>query len=116
MVLDILDDVAQERRRQEHLRAAGKFRFTCADTHDVLGNPVTYPEALAVLAEEFGEVSREIAEFVIAPAKMSRDDLYAELVQLAAVAVALAERVGVERAACPPTLPGSGALHWAHDC
>jgi hypothetical protein len=114
LILEILDDVAQERRRQEHLRAAGKFRFTCADTHDVLGNPVTYPEALAVLAEEFGEVSREIAEFVIAPDRLSREQLRAELVQLAAVAVGLVERIDCERAALRPTV--SGGVHWAHDC
>lgn len=77
--------VGVERTRQEALCRQGKFRFTCAhpDVNDY--------EKLAVLAEEFGEVARELAERSIDVARFDEDKLYTELIQVAAVAVAWAE-------------------------
>ncbi len=97
----VLDEVLAERLRQEQLRAAGKFLWTCADP--------TKPnsEKLAVLSEEFGEVAREVTELVIARDKFdargsavevfntlhgkAMANLRKELIQVAAVAVAWAE-------------------------
>lgn len=56
---DTLSKIYQERFRQEELKLRGKFTFTCADIE------VTNSERLAVLAEEFGEVAREVTEQVI---------------------------------------------------
>jgi hypothetical protein len=73
-------DVLTERLRQEHLRAAGKFKTDCSD-------PCCPPhECLAVLAEEFGEASREVCEW-LSKGVMS-PNLEKELVQVAAVACA----------------------------
>lgn len=54
----VLFDIQKERERQKQLLADGKFPFDCddADALDV--------EKLAVLAEEFGEVSREVNEIM----------------------------------------------------
>lgn len=83
---DVLQDVFRERMRQEELKRQGKFKHTCAD---VMPNA----ERLAVLAEEFGEVSRHVCEELIAERldTAERLKLHAELVQVAAVAVAWAE-------------------------
>lgn len=86
----ILIDVAAERARQEVLRESGKFSWTCADE--------SVPDAskLAVLGEEYGEVSREIVEALIDPARRDRVKLRAELVQVAAVCVAWCEALDEE--------------------
>ena len=75
---DVLIDVAAERLRQEGLKASGKFPATCAD-------PIPDGAKLAILMEEVGEVARAIND------RQSRDELRAELVQVAAVAVAWLE-------------------------
>lgn len=89
---DALDDVGAERLRQEQLCAAGKFPHTCATS------ALTMPEKLAVLAEEFGEVSHEVTECINRRAlrenEITEDErkrLREELIQVAAVAVAWAE-------------------------
>jgi hypothetical protein len=53
---DVLSDIHRERSRQEELRAAGKFPWTCASPD------VDDSGKLAVLAEEFGEVARAVVE------------------------------------------------------
>lgn len=93
MVLDtlttVLGDVHDERRRQEELKQAGRFRFTCADPG------LSLTAKLAILAEEFGEVAREV--LTNKGVRLARDTegtdeaLYAELKQVAAVAVAWME-------------------------
>jgi hypothetical protein len=75
----VLRDVAVERQHQEHLKLAGKFRFTCAD------RGLSDPERLAILAEEFGEVARDVVE--------RGEGLRRELIQIAAVCVAWIERL-----------------------
>jgi len=85
----VLDEVARERERQEQLRADGKFAATCATTDKY---EMTDPECLAVLAEEFGEVARAVCEGM--PGNIENTaSLRAELIQVAAVAVAWAERL-----------------------
>lgn len=95
MTGDVLTCIAAERLRQERLKAAGRFKFTPAD----LG--LSDPERLAVLAEEFGEVAREVAERV-AGKTTDFAKLRAELVQVAAVAVAWVEFI--DRDEVPATL------------
>ena len=84
----VLDDVITERLRQEELNKEGKFSHTCADAA-----PDT--EKLAILAEEFGEVAKEVCERLNRPA--DRFALYTELIQTAAVCVAWCERLQEEK-------------------
>lgn len=83
--------VRAERRRQVELQAAGRFKYTCAD------GELSDAERLAVLAEEFGEVAREVAEGV-AGNGVDLDALRKELIQVAAVAVAWAEWIDRRKA------------------
>ncbi len=88
MVDSFADSVFVERIRQETLRKAGKFKTDCS-------NPKAAPhENLAVLAEEFGEVAKEVCEF-LSTGHMS-SNLEKELIQVAAVACAWWE--GVQKA------------------
>lgn len=83
-MMGALDDVGVERRRQEQLRVDGRFVQTCAD-------PAMDPLlALAVLAEEFGEVARAVVEQDLEQAET-------ELIQVAAVAVAWVEGLRARR-------------------
>lgn len=86
----VLFEVRNERRRQEYLRTQGKFRATCATTGD---NALDDFECLAVLAEEFGEVSRAVCEQMAGSNELVRMSLREELIQVAAVAVAWVERL-----------------------
>ena len=91
----VLREVLAERERQEDLRAAGKFSFTCASA------AICAERKLPILAEEFGEVAREICElgqqcFDAAKTKGHRINLRAELIQLAAVAAAWVESLPME--------------------
>lgn len=74
---NVLVEVVRERKRQEALKAAGKFPWTCADAA-----PASMK--LAVLAEEFGEVARAVCE-------KDYKNLREELVQTAAVCLAWLE-------------------------
>lgn len=93
-----LRDVCHERLRQESLLKAGKFLWTCASIEQ------SNARKLAVLAEEFGELSKEVTDEMIFLDKLERDPCEAdhikcafrmrmreELVQTAAVAVAWIE-------------------------
>jgi len=102
---EVLLEVSEERTRQETLKEQGKFVFTCAD------KGLSEAEKLAVLAEEFGEVSKETVELIINLAKVMKfrmtNDARSgaieeaikeykvkarkELIQVAAVAVAWVE-------------------------
>jgi len=78
----VFEKIIAERKRQNALKTEGKFTYTAADDVDGF-------KKLAILGEEFGEVSKALNE---------GDDLaslQAELVQVAAVATAWAE--GLER-------------------
>lgn len=97
---DAFQDVNRERDRQEHLKETGKFLFTCA-------NPgISSEKKLSVLAEEFGEVSKEVVEEGITddkyrqakePCMPPHREMYfnrrlrKELVQVAAVCIAWIE-------------------------
>ncbi len=74
----ILYKIDAERVRQEELRLAGKFRFTCADPTE--SNSIKLP----VLMEEVGEVAKAINE-------RDKAELKKELIQTAAVCVAWLE-------------------------
>ena len=95
------DQVFTERLRQEHLRAAGKFKTDCS----AVDSPSA--ENLAVLAEEFGEVAKEVCEYL--SSGVMSPNLEKELVQVAAVACAwweglqAAKRVAITEA--PPLNP-----------
>lgn len=100
-----LADIVKERKRQEQLKADGKFTFTCAD-------PISNATKLAILAEEFGEVAKEVTDMLIFDAKGhgsktskrnqknyeigQRAKLRDELVQVAAVCVAWCEALDKE--------------------
>lgn len=59
--MSVYDDVQAERVRQDRLCKEGKFPWTCATP-----NAVVSPSAkLAVLAEEFGEVAKEVNEGIV---------------------------------------------------
>jgi hypothetical protein len=83
-VWHVLDDVERERERQTELRDAGRFERTLADAG------LSEAERLAVVAEEFGEVARCVAD-VVAGKQADADHLRKELIQLAACCVAWAE-------------------------
>ena len=85
-----------ERWRQEDLRAADVLDWTCAHPR------VTGDRKLAVLVEEVGEVAAALHEFTGDPA-----DLRAELVQVAAVAVAWLESLPAAAAAAEFQVPSS---------
>jgi NTP pyrophosphatase (non-canonical NTP hydrolase) len=86
----IFDDVTAERARQDVMKAAGRFRYTCADkemTHDQRG---------LVLGEEVGEVCRAVLELSALANDAHGKNLRKELVQVAAVAVAWIEALDAE--------------------
>jgi hypothetical protein len=89
----VLKLVEIERRRQERLKAEGRFKYTCADPE------MTNDESYLVLGEEFGEVARQVLNDPSRTGERSYDGEYAkqdlinELVQVAAVSVAWAERL-----------------------
>lgn len=90
----VLEAVLDERARQMTLKAEGRFDWHCADLQ-TKGRPIAPAEKLAVLAEEFGEVSREVCEGLTRP--INTEALEKELIQVAAVAVAWAEALQLER-------------------
>lgn len=95
----VLEDVAAERQRQEELKKSGKFGWTLADSvvkdyeDDIR---ISHEAKLAPLAEEFGEVARHVTETLIDPRRYAPAKLRAELVQLAACAVAWCESLDRE--------------------
>lgn len=89
----ILVEVGAERERQERLRESGKFLHTCA-SRDF--EAFTHFGRAAVLGEEFGEVCRAVLDVEKIAEGRHHDDLAktklrAELIQVAAVAVAYVE-------------------------
>lgn len=85
----VLFDVAAERIRQDQLVDKGKHPFSCANS------VVRDLPKLPILAEEFGEVAKALYEYTFLGSELDlnqqRHHLRAELIQLAAVAVAWAE-------------------------
>lgn len=97
---NVVEEVLRERRRQEQLKAAGKFLWSCSDDSFKLPDggtgAVTSSDKLAVLSEEFGEAAREVTEILIKASKGEDPNgnycaLRKELIQVAAVCVAWVE-------------------------
>ena len=82
LTIAVLDAVGAERERQTKLFADGLIPFDCADPS------ICSFFKLPVLIEEVGEVAQEMND-----PEHDAIDLYTELVQVAAVAVAMAEAV-----------------------
>lgn len=93
--------VQKERERQEELKKAGKFLWSCADNFVMVSGQerhITEAEKGVVLGEEFGEAMREVTDAIIAldkqdfaQAESNLSSLRKELIQVAAVAVAWVE-------------------------
>ena len=93
----IFREIVQERERQEELRATGKFLWTCSDPG------INNAKKLAVLAEEVAELF-EAVRMRHGQFKDGRDDAHpflrrqdcirAEAIQVAAVALRIAEQAG----------------------
>jgi hypothetical protein len=100
MINQVLHDIIDERARQEKLKASGKFHWTLADDR-------VHEDKLAVLAEEFGEVAKNVVDFTIfkdgyarenEPFPLHRTRFYlqiirTELIQVAACCVAWCENI-----------------------
>jgi hypothetical protein len=105
----VLEEIRDERQRQERLKNESKFLWTCADNLIAVRNPantthvpryITHQDKMTVLAEEVGEAAREVCDAMIALDKSLVHDhsehvkkLRKELVQVAAVAVAWVESI-----------------------
>lgn len=89
---EILRDIIRERARQDRLKANGKFAYTCADVAVDFGDN----EKMLVLVEEMGEVGHELNEGIGAGRSVDREKLRAELIQVAAVAMAWCEAIDAE--------------------
>ena len=92
-VVGALTDIVDERRRQEEIgdarRAKGVDWRSCADPDMTGGDGTRY----LVLGEEVGEVANASLEAGYEPDRIGDWDLRAELVQVAAVAVAWIEAI-----------------------
>jgi len=75
-----------ERQHQESHKAAGRFRYTCADN-------LSPALKFAILTEEIGEVARELLsiEGLVTDGDQSWQALRKELVQVAAISLAWLE-------------------------
>lgn len=90
---DIVSEVYQERLKQEELKRKGRFVYTCSESD------ITHTECFLILSEEFGEVAHEVNEAIGARKVLDLKALEGELIQVAAVACAWAEKVRKEREA-----------------
>ena len=81
-IFNVLMEIRKERLRQEDLKAAGKFKNTCADPGAT--------NRLEILGEEFGEVCRALCED-------DQANLREELIQVAAVALAWVQGLDAEK-------------------
>lgn len=95
--------IANERSRQNELKAAGRFAYTCAD------NELSDADRDTILTEEVGEVSDEALSLLLSKCKgrvshevnegigpgrtVNREALRKELIQVAAVVVAWLENI-----------------------
>lgn len=88
----IFEEIDAERERQERFKAEGRFMFSASTEHTAI--------AVAILMEEVGEVAREamgLLGVVRESANLAR--YHKELVQVAAVAVAMIEAADAARLA-----------------
>lgn len=92
LTLRVCRDIMEERARQENLKAAGKFTYSCADA----GMPDV--DRLAALMEEVGEAATALLILngnVQERSEVPLKDLRKELLQVAAVATAWCEYLDV---------------------
>lgn len=82
LMLEVNDDVLKERERQNE--KWGRQR------HE-------HPYWLTILVEEVGEVAQAMQKGSVASKETDADDLYKELIHVAAVASAIAEQVKEEK-------------------
>lgn len=87
LIAEAVIDARFEVQRQDDLARAGKFD----GTHVMPGG--TDLERLAVLVEEFGEVSIEVCKAITLGGQIRRPGLREELIQVAAVALAWAAAI-----------------------
>ena len=82
-----LDNVQEERRRQERLKAEGRFRYTLADVE------ASNTLRLGAVVEEIGEVSKNLLarEGLVTDGDPTLRALHTELSQVAALSVAWME-------------------------
>ena len=80
-IWNIVNDVLAEARRQDELKAAGRFKYHCGD------DEMTDVGRFAVLGEEVGEVARAALENADLANDKHGKNLRKELVQVAAVCV-----------------------------
>jgi hypothetical protein len=107
---DVLHDVIEERKRQENLKAAGKFKYSCADSE------LSNAECYAVLGEELGEVGHEVNEEFNGKG-LRTAEIRKELIQVAAVAVAWVERLDAEsHADALPEMKTYGSVGMTDTC
>lgn len=83
----IFKAIFEERKRQEELKAQGRFQLSCADTG------ISHMENYSVLGEEVGEVGHVLNESLGSNGVFDLLKLQTELIQVAAVAVAWLEKV-----------------------
>lgn len=86
-----LHEIHIERRRQEKLKAEGRFSHTPADGELELPEPFK----LAMIVEELGEVGRNVLarSELVTDGDTNDEALHKELCQVAALAVAWMERL-----------------------
>lgn len=96
IVDDILDDVFRERQRQNALKAAGRFKYT--------PNEVPLTHSCVMLSEEVGEVARgALAVGGYVQEELTLADVRKELVQVAAIAVAMIQGIDEGTAGIEPS-------------
>jgi NTP pyrophosphatase (non-canonical NTP hydrolase) len=78
---DLVNQIKSERRRQEYLKAEGKFPATCADD-------IPNGDRLAVLVEEVGEVASAMQD-------ADAYQLVRELIEVIAVATAWLQSIDI---------------------
>jgi len=82
----VLHDIRNERVRQEALKVEGRFKYT--------PDEVPLVRSHAMLSEECGEVARcALAVSGYVQEDLTLDDAYKELIQVAAIASAMAEGI-----------------------
>ena len=95
--MSIYTDIALERQRQNELCAAGQFPHTLDEIRTgisgfTIAGALSPAECLGVLAEEFGEVAMVVADNITGK-PLDAVALRAELIQVAACAVAWVEQI-----------------------
>lgn len=109
----VLDEVAAERARQHALLQQGDIPFNCADPE------VCIDRKLRVLTEEVGEVARaiDILDQCSGPAApICKEALRAELIQVAAVAVAIGESLTAHHPDCDGNDPNPDGIRKPCNC